>query len=213
MRTHARPARDLLKVSQAGARIVALDKLGLGSYGTTGELLYWEYTDRATLSSTTTAYDLFMNPAGQGGKTAGDTNVVSTGQIPQGQHFTVKALHLEYNAVGAAITTTSDILAIAAWLDGAVMEVSINNKYPILQVPLSRVLGTSFMSATDLASGSGVNTQFGIFNGKFSLAGRDIVLAALTSYKVHINVITPSLASRNGDTFRISLAGDLIRAI
>lgn len=194
-----------MDIDQASAA-QALESLQQGTYATEGSLLDFLTYDRISTLSTTLAHTMFQAPVGQGGRTLADTNMVQAGVVPQGQHWKIYALRL---SVLAPVVVDEDVmLAINAMLSETTMNFVINNKATQYQTPLMEFLGMSLGVAPVLTQAAG---SFPVVKGVIPL-NRQLVLAALTPFRVEINHWTAPDASIDGTKIRIGLITDLTRA-
>jgi len=187
-----------------------LNRLQRGTFGSGGEKLDWSYWDTFVLSTATSVFRLFVNPLGAGGKTLSDTNMTSSGQMPQGQHFTIHALKLFY--IGNAAAATADVNTYYAYLRATTLEFIIPGKYTVGQWTLMELMGASSLFAlTPTAAGDNIPLIQPRFHGVFPL-NTPITLAALTPFEVQVTCQVASGAALDGDRLCVSLNGKLLRS-
>ena len=209
----ARHATHAAQPHKFANRVRAMQNLQEGSYSDGGDRLHWEYYDRFSLAHGTTVNDLFVTANGQNNKTMADTNITLGGQMPNSQRFTVRKFAIQYIS-NTAITAGATIELINKWIDNTVMAFQINNKFDLIELPLSRMFGMSFSTAAAMsAATSTLPTQYGIFNGLYILGHAPVVLAGQTGFKARFTSYTANDASIDGDQVRMSMIGKLDRAI
>jgi len=188
----------------------SLARFQRGTYGAGGEKIDWSYWDTLTLAAATAAFRLFVNPVGSGGKTLADTNMTSSGSMPQGQHFTVHAIKLFY--VTHAAVATAAVQALYSYLRNTTLDIVIPGKYSMGQWTLLEVMGAaSLVALTPTAAGDNIPLISPRYHGVFPL-NTPLVLAALTPFEVQINCQAASGAALDGDKLVVSLNGKLIRS-
>lgn len=181
-----------------------------GSYSSQGEKITWTYYDEANVPAVAGTVQYFQNPI-SGTKTIGQTNMVSAGQMPQGQKMNVEEIHVQYRSKDG-ITTIADQLAVNKFLDRAILQFKISNKAPMIQVKLSEILGLSMMTPTQAGAGSIAMPQVNLFTGKRKL-NTPITLASLTPFNVELVLPDVPDASIVDDVITVNLNGTLIRAL
>lgn len=188
------------------------ESLSKGTYSVYGERLpWWTYYDTQLLAAATTQFTMFQLAEGQGSpaKTKEQTNMTANGQIPTGQHFTVKAIKFFYKSAAAIDNTVlNDFYNMLA---KTTLEFKIPGKDSQLTVCVQELLGATtllpFLPAATFA-GAPILPRF---HGIFPLAGKGIVLAENTQFQVKITHHTAVAAALANDIFKIGLSGLLKR--
>lgn len=189
----------------------AIDVLQQGTYGASGEKLDWSYYDRVVLASTTTVNRLFTVQLGASGKTLADTNLTQSGQIPQGQKFTIGAIKVSYVTNGAR--ATANVQMIYDVLKNTSVQFIIPNKGPMGQWVLWELMGAaSLIALTPTAAGDNIPLIQPRYHGIFPLNTK-LTLAALTPFYVEVTHHTATNAALDNDRIYISLAGTLVRGV
>lgn len=190
---------------------MGIQNLQAGTYGASGEKLDWSYYDRVVLLSTTTVNRLFTVQLGASSKTLADTNLTQSGQIPQGQRFTIRALKVSY--VTNAARATANVQQYYDVLKNTSVQFIIPNKGPMGQWGLWELLGASSLFAlTPTAAGDNIPVIQPRFHGVFPL-NTPIVLAALTPFYVEVTHHTATNAALDNDRIYVSLNGTLVRGV
>lgn len=189
----------------------AIDTLQQGTYGSQGEKLDWSYYDREVLSSTVLVTRLFTSQLGAGGKTLADTNLTQSGQIPQGQRFTIRAIKVGY--VSNAVRATVNVQSIYDVFKNTSLQIIIPNKGPMGQWTLWELLGAATLIAlTPTAAGDNIPLISPRYHGVFPL-NQPITLAALTPFYVELTHHVATAAALDSDKIFVSLAGTLVRGV
>lgn len=192
-----------------GSRKEALEKLGVGTYGTEGDILDWTYFDTVALAAAIPVNRLFTTPLGQAGKTIADTNLTLAGQIPQGQLMDIRAIKVMYTTDDAL--ATADVQSFYKMIDQTTVNIKLQNKDTMGQWTLQELLGAAtLVASTPTVAGDNIPVIQPKFHGIFPL-NKKIILAALTPFEVTITHSTPVAAALAGDRLKIGLAGILTR--
>lgn len=101
---------------------------------------HWDYYDRAVLVSTTSRYQFFKTPEGQDGKTRSDTNFPLAGQMPESERMAV--MYLEFCFIPDEVVAQATYLEVLNLFKNSYLEFSIQNKSPMLQIPLHSAFGS-----------------------------------------------------------------------
>ena len=188
-----------------------LTNLQQGTHGKSGEIIDWSYWDTATLATAAgvTVTQMFQVALGQGGKTIDVTNMITGGQIPQGQNFKVHCIKAFY--ITAAAKVTASVQLLYKFIRQTTIEITIPGKDSMGQWTLAELLGTATLIAeTPTAAGDNIPIIQPKYHGVFKL-NTPLTLAALTPFAVKMtNQVID--ASQNGDFVMISLNGTLKRA-
>lgn len=187
----------------------ALDRVGVGTYGTEGDELDWSYYDEAIIAVATLTHRLFTTPLGSGGKTLDQTNLTIAGQIPQGQLLDVRAIKVMYTS-GAAKGTVGvqDLYTLFA---RTTVTIKLQNKESMGQWTLQELMGANTLIAlTPTAAGDSIPFIQPKYHGVFPL-NKKIVLAALTPFEVTIAHHAAPGATTANDRLKIALSGILTR--
>lgn len=192
----------------------ALEALQAGTYGATGEKLSWVYYDTAPVPAAAGAVQMFQTPI-SGTKTISETNMVTGGQIPQGQKFVINSIAMAYKS-NTESTTIAELNEFYTLLNTAIVQIKISNKAPMLQIKLNELMGVQFMNAAAIAASAalgGISTsQANIFTGVWKLK-TPIVIGSLTPFAVELIFPTAPATSVQSDIITASLRGTLIRAL
>jgi hypothetical protein len=187
----------------------ALDRVGVGTYGTEGDELDWSYYDEALIAVATLTHRLFTTPLGSGGKTLDQTNLTIAGQIPQGQLLDVRAIKIMYTS--GAVKNTAGIQDFYTLLTRTTISVKLQNKETMGQWTLQEVMGAnSLIALTPTAAGDNIPVIQPKFHGVFPL-NKKIVLAALTPFEVTIQHHAAPGATTANDRLKVALSGILTR--
>jgi hypothetical protein len=202
-----RTVRQAVRVPIRGG--AALAKLQEGTYGTGGEVIDKTFWDTLVLASATTVYRMFTVPNGQAGKTLDLTNMISTGQISQGQNHTVNSIFVEY--IAKAQRAAADLVKIYSVLNHTTVEIEIPGKDNLGDWTLAQIMGAAFV--VPFAAAATINQPMiqPQFNGVLHLKV-PIVLSALTSFAVKVVPQVATDAALDGDFIRIGLRGILKRS-
>lgn len=176
-----------------------------------GEIKTWDYFGQYTIAAATADYSVFANAAGSPNFTRIDqANLPLAGQIPSSQKLVIKGFGLEY--VGGAAKADANTIAIRKWLATTVLQFGIQDKSPMLQMRLSRMMGLSlglFSDPTTAAEPVFATTRE-VASPVFMLE-RPITLAAQTPFTCLIRPGVAAAAQQvtDGDILYVSLIGDL----
>lgn len=192
-----------------GSRKEALEKLGVGTYGTEGDILDWTYYDTVALAAATLVNRFFTTPLGQAGKSIADTNLTLAGQIPQGQLMDIRAIKIMYTSADAF--ATADVQSFYTMLDQTTINIKLQNKDTMGQWTLQELLGSATLAAmTPTAAGDNIPMIQPKYHGIFPL-NKKIILAALTPFEVTVTHSTAVAAGLANDRLKVGLAGILTR--
>jgi hypothetical protein len=191
---------------------MAKQDLSKGTYSKYGEVLpWWTYYDTQLLAAATTQFSMFQLAEGQGSpaKTKAQTNMSANGEIPTGQHFTVKAIKFMFKSAAAIDNTVlNDFYNMLA---NTSVEVKIPGKDNQLCILAQELLGAAtllpFLPAATF-NGSPIQPRF---HGIFPLGGKGLVLAENTQFSVKVTHHSAVAAAMANDIFKIGLAGTLKR--
>jgi len=189
-------------------QLSAEQKLRLGTYGDTGQALWWSYYD-SFLFDAAGANPLeqlfFTQPIGTAGKTLQDTNMRSGGSIPTGQHLRAEALEIYYAPSGTkTLAQYQDVIDMMAT---AVLILDISSKSNQIELPLIQMFGATAPLATSDASANPISRSD--FQGVWQLP-IPVVLAAQTTFSMRINWTAIPNASLDGDKLFLSFVGGLL---
>jgi len=188
--------------------------LGRGTAAPIGEVMDYTYYDSLLLAAAGTDFSLFQVPIGGGAvpKTSAQTNMISSGVIPQNQHLVVRAIRAEY--LSAGVKASADIDTLYTWLQSVVVRVFISGKDALFYKPLTEIFGIPMLLhvTPTVAGDTELIAAMGRFLGVNPL-NIPITLAALTTFEVRISYPTAlGGAAIVGDSLRIGLSGVLTRA-
>lgn len=190
------------------SRAEALQKVGVGTYGTEGDQLDWTYYDEFLLDSTVLTHRLFTTPLGTGGKTLDQTNLPLAGQIPQGQLLDVRAIKMTYTTMEQR--TGAELQMIYTVLTRSTCSIKLQNKETMGQWCMQELFGTS----TLIALAEGTVTQVGQIQPRYHSIfplNKKIILAALTPFEVTvIHHAAPNILL-DDDRIKFYLSGILTR--
>lgn len=191
------------------SRAEALQKVGVGTYGTEGDQLDWTYYDEALIAAATLTHRMFTTPLGTGGKTLDQTNLPLAGQIPQGQLLDVRAIKVSYTS--AAVKGTAALQDLYTLLTRTTVSIKLQNKETMGQWTLQEVMGANTLFAiTPTAAGDNISQIQPRYHGIFPL-NKKIILAALTPFEVTVIHHAAPAATLANDRFKFYLAGILTR--
>lgn len=177
-----------------------------------GEIKSWSYFSQYLLTASTQEVMLFQTGLGQGANflRIDQTNFPANGQLPNSQKLVIKGIALEY--VGGAAKADANMIAIRNWLRTTVLQLSIVDKSPMLQMRLSRLMGLTlglFSDPTTTAEPVGFTTRE---NGSaiFRLE-RPITITAAVNFRASIlpGVAAAAQQVTDGDVLNVDLIGDL----
>lgn len=194
------------------SKLDALNKLAEGSYGTEGETLDWSYWDTAVMAAAALVWRMFTAPiGGVAARTRADTNMTTSGMIPQAQYFEVYAIKFFYlTAANHAADAQQDLFTL---IGRSTMDIRLTNKFNSGEWGLDEITGLSIKyGITHAAANAGETMPNTRFHCIYPLKNK-IILAAMTPFEVnllhHMAAVPASLV---GDFLKISLAGILTRA-
>jgi hypothetical protein len=187
----------------------ALDRVGVGTYGTEGDVLDWTYYDEEVIAVATLTTRLFTTPLGSGGKTLDQTNLTQAGQIPQGQLFDVRAIKIMYTS--GAVKATAGVQELYTLLTRTTLSIKLGNKETMGQWTIQELLGANTLIAlTPTAAGDNITIIQPKYHGVFPL-NQKIVLAALTPFEVTVVHHVAPGATTATDRMKVCLSGILTR--
>jgi len=192
---------------------MALKNLQRGARTPQGESLQWGYYDTLKLSNAVRDYDFFLAGLGAnyGGvnKTEAQTNLPSSGTIPQGHRLWIYDIHVSYFSHEAKPTTFIQDLYAFIW--GAWTKLGIVGKDAMLFLPLSEYVGQVLYAAiTPTAAGDNLPFTQGIFKGIYPLS-KPIVLPALQNFSLKLTANTLPTLTVGGEQPRIGQTDDELR--
>ncbi len=187
-------------------------KLDEGTYlSQGGSIRTWEYYSRYTVVASTAVARLFVAQQGQTGFTRLDqTNMPSTGRIPNSQRFDISAISIGYDATVAKNDANS--IAIVSWLFTTVLSFYIQDKTVMFQKRLSSILGIGLYLFNDpTTTAEPVNNPIRTSLAKTFNLKRVIKLAANTDFWVEIapGVAAGAQQATDVDILDVGLHGDL----
>jgi hypothetical protein len=190
----------------------AVARLQRGTQSATGEVFDHELYDTIVLATATTQHLLFVTGLGQGAtpKTLELTNFEGSGVMPQGQRLRVNAVTAQY--LGKKAGATADVDYLYDLLATTTVTIEIQGKQYIYRKPLARILGLPILKQfTPTAAGDNLLiSSFGTGRGIDRLQ-IPITLAALSQFKVYVELWTAANTALDGDRIRIGLAGVMER--
>lgn len=194
------------------AQTRALENQQRGTYSALGERIDWTYYDFAKIDGTTPVlvHRLFAQGLATG-KTLDQTNMTTSGIIPQGQKLKVFNIKCFYTS--RSVKATADLQSLYTMIDTTTFEFKIPGKDSLGTWKLNEMLGLPVMFAlTPSVAGDNIPlSSIGRYHGIFPL-NVPIPLAALTPFEVKItHHATPATALDN-DVFTVGLNGILLRA-
>lgn len=189
-------------------------RYGQGTYSAGGDAVDWSYYDTMCVPAAAGVVRYFVNTIGQNNnkatpvaKTLADTNMLSSGQIPNAQNMVVKALKVFYTTAGAL--ATANVQALYTAIKNATVEIYIANKFVYGQWTLQELLGAaSLIALTPTTAGDNIPLIQPRFHGIFPL-NTAIQLASKTSFEIRVTYNTTPDASLVDDLLMISLYGKL----
>lgn len=191
----------------------ALKSLQRGARTPQGESLQWGYYDTLKLSASIRDYDFFLAGIGAsyGGvnKTEVQTNLPSSGTIPQGHRLWIYDIHVQYYS--GAVRPTAWIQSFYTFIWNAWTKLGIVGKDAMLFLPLSEYIGQPYLTAiTPTAAGDNLPFNHGIFKAIYPLS-KPIVLPALQNFNLKMTAGTLPAAGLADDEIRFLLNGKLER--
>jgi hypothetical protein len=201
------PQGEITMRAQRALQPAGLPNLKKGTYSIYGEKIDWSYYDTETISNSVSSISLFTVPEA-GTKTKDLTNMSAAGQIPTGQHFTIKAIKMMYKAVSG--WTSAEIEKWYALLAGSTMEFKIQGKDSQLVLTLQELLGACSLLSIIPAATYNLPIILPRYHGIYPL-NNPIVLAEQTQFSVKITHTAAPAAALAGDLLKISLNGILKR--
>lgn len=187
-------------------RIAALQNVQSGMYGTQGDAVDWTYWDTVTIAAATLEHRLFTVPT-SGAKPLWLTNMVNSGQIPQGQKLTIGAIKIMYGSQAAK--ATADVDSYYNMLQETTIDIQLQNKSSYGQWRLQEVMGAaSLFALVPTAAGDNIPLIQPRFHGILPL-NIPITLAAVGSFYVHLRHWVAPAAALEDDKITIGLSGIL----
>lgn len=191
-----------------------LDRLQAGTYGDFAEVLEWTYYDTATISATEQTYNLFTQKVGSvisgTQKTLADTNMTSSGSIPQGQNLECHVLKVMYST--GDIKGTAFLNDFYKFLKNTTLEVRIPGKDSMGTWTLMELMGTATQLAmTPTTAGDNISQVQPRYTGLYPL-NIPLVLAALTPIEIKIQTHIAMPATLVDDQIMVGLSGMLARS-
>lgn len=187
-------------------RMAALQNTQTGMYGTQGDAIDWTYWDAVTIDPLVLEHRMFVEPQ-SGTKPLWLTNMVNSGQIPQGQKLTVGAIKVFYGS--RAAKATADVTSLYQTLEQTTIDIQLGNKSSYGQWRLQELLGAaSLFDLVPTAAGDNIPLIQPRFHGIFPL-NIPIVIAAVGTFHIELrHWIAPDEALED-DKIWIGLAGIL----
>lgn len=189
-----------------------LQNLGQGTYGRQVERLDYTYYDTAILAAATLQHRLFTQGlGGSTNKTLDITNMPTSGQMPQGQHLSVRSVKVQY--MGSAAKGTAFLTDLALAIARSTVEFIIPGKSDLGVWTLQEVIGYK-LGISIVPTVAGDNIAYPALNcyaGEYKLRV-PIVLASQTPFEVRITHQTAVAATLANDRLQIGLNGVLLRA-
>ena len=182
-----------------------------GSYSkTAAEVLDFSYYDTMIMATGTLLQRLFITPLGQGGKSLADTNMVSAGQLPQGQNFKIYNFKVFYQSYGGEFAS-ADVNLWYKMLTETTFEFIVPGKDNLGQWTLWEMIGESTMIALiPTTAGDNIPINQPRYGGVFPL-NKPIKIGAVQSFEVRIQHHVAPSANLDADKLFISLNGRLVR--
>ena len=182
-----------------------------GSYSkTAAEVLDFSYYDTMIMATGTLLQRLFITPLGQGGKSLADTNMVSAGQLPQGQNFKICNFKVFYQSYGGEFAS-ADVNLWYKMLTETTFEFIVPGKDNLGQWTLWEMIGESTMIALiPTTAGDNIPINQPRYGGVFPL-NKPIKIGAVQSFEVRIQHHVAPSANLDADKLFISLNGRLVR--
>lgn len=182
-----------------------------GSYSkTAAEVLDFSYYDTMVMATGTLLQRLFITPLGQGGKSLADTNMVSAGQLPQGQNFKIYNFKVFYQSYGGEFAS-ADVNLWYKMLTETTFEFIVPGKDNLGQWTLWEMIGESTMIALiPTTAGDNIPINQPRYGGVFPL-NKPIKIGAVQSFEVRIQHHVAPSANLDADKLFISLNGRLVR--
>lgn len=191
-------------------KLDALNKLAVGSYGDEGETIDWSYWDTVLIDGTTPTltHRMFTAPLGGAtGRTLDETNMTTSGMIPQAQYFEIRALKVFYASSEQRVI--SEFQSFITMLTRTTLAIKLTNKSSTGEWPLDELFGISYKWAGSAADV--VGTLNPRFQGIYPLNNK-IILAAMTPFEVSLVHHAAPAATLDNDRLKVSLSGILTRA-
>ena len=184
--------------------------LNQGTYNPNGgERKAWSYWASLNPAANTNDVILFQTGLGGGSNTQiYQTNFPTNGNIPNSQKFEISGIAPEY--VGNAAKADADIIAIRKWLQTSVLQIGIQDKAPMFQMRLSRLMGLSlglFNDPTTTAEPVGFTTREN--TAPIYRLSQKITLAANVPFTVVLRPGVAGGANQTSDLLTIDLIGEL----
>jgi hypothetical protein len=184
------------------------------------EIVYQPFYDfQAYAAGGATQMLFFQVPAGQGGKTFGDTNMTLAGQFPSPTTFVIDDIQVYLNpgavvalsaAAARALTNWNDVVAVlnagpggAAQTGSSWLELSVGSKTIFRDAPLNKfpvnftVAGTAAIGFTNAAAANQTDVSFARGVGKvYSVI--PIAIPQNQNFQVSLNWAVAVAATANG---------------
>jgi len=214
-------------LTQGAARDAAIQRFA-STYGTSRDILKHQVFDSRSFDATPTDYAFFQQPIGgswrAGTKTLGETNMVDTGKLPNGQALLIKRMGVSFQTFLPAAATNAPAIAMACVniMQSSVFEFRVASREWDIQIH-----GRQFLPALAIYGQNATNPTFRcgdtIASGWISLDDIPIVLDPLVNFKVNqyfnnpdSNVVTVLSASNVllraiYSTMQVTLEGTLSR--
>jgi len=178
-----------------------------------GEIKGWSYYSQLSPANDTATKVLFQQGLGGGSLTRLDqTNFPNNGNLPNSQKFEIYGIGIEY--VGNAAKADADFIAVRKWLSTTAIQIMIQDKSPIFQARLSRLLGLTmglFSDPTTTAEPVSYTTRENPV--PFFKLSQKITITANTSFQLQILPGVVCGANQTSDLLNVDLIGDLITLV
>ena len=174
------------------------------------ECLKWSYYDSFSMLSTTLTHTLFVTGTGTG-KNLSQTNMPTSGQLPQGQSFTIREIQLLYSSLSEIQSETS-LLGLYEMFCNSTLEFKVTGKDSLLTVTLQELMGSvlQFIIVPSVP-GDNISQIQPWFKSCYKLDKFPITIGATQSFSVEINHHGAPSSDLDNDKVKIVLRGDLER--
>ena len=176
---------------------------------TNAEFLTWSYYDQISLLSTTLTHTFFVTGTGTG-KNLSQTNMPTSGQLPQGQSFVIHEIGLLYST--DTVSGTTDLLEWYKVLANTTVEFKVTGKDSLFTITLQELCGASTLFAiTPTAAGDNISQIQPWYRGVWKLKKYPITIGATQTFNIEmVHHVAPS-ADLDGNLVKLFLRGDLRR--
>lgn len=177
-----------------------------------GESKAWTYYSQMSPAADTVTKILFQTGLGGTLTRLDQTNFPNNGNLPNSQKFEIHGIGVEY--VGNAAKADADMIAIRKWLATTALQIVIQDKSPIFQARLSRLLGLTvglFNDPTTTAEPVSYTTRENAL--PFFKLSEKITITANTSFQLQILPGVAGGANQTSDLLNVDLVGKLITLV